>query len=136
MTDAVRVDGLTAFSRKLRKLDPEVAKSLRLALNDATDVIVEHAVPRIPKRTGRAARTVKSMSTRTQARVSGGSARAPYYPWLDFGGRVGRKKATKRAFLKKGRYLFAAYHENEDEFVAILADRLEQAARRAGLAVT
>jgi hypothetical protein len=63
----------------------------------------------VPRRTGRAGGTIKAASTRTEARVSEGGARAPYMPWLDFGGRVGRKNSVKRPFLKEGRYIWKSF---------------------------
>lgn len=136
MADAVRVTGLAEFNRALKRLDDQAPKQLRLALNDVADVVIRHARPLVPRRTGRAAASMKARSTRTAVRVAAGGRRAPYYPWLDFGGRVGRRKATKRAFLREGRYLYRAYFDNEDEFADVLTDRLRGAARRAGLQVT
>jgi hypothetical protein len=136
MADAVRVTGLREFNRAIKRLDATAPKALRLALNDVADVVVRHARPLVPRRTGRAAASLRARSTRSKVRVAAGGKRAPYYPWLDFGGRVGRRKATKRAFLKEGRYLYRSYFENQDEFVDVLADRLRGTADRAGLRVT
>jgi hypothetical protein len=134
--EALQIVGLKEFNRNLKRLDATAPKGLRLALNDVADVVVRRARPKVPKRSGRAAASLKARSTRTSVRVAAGGRKAPYYPWLDFGGRVGRRKATRRAFLKEGRYLYKAYYDHEDEFVDVLADRLAKAARRAGLAVT
>jgi hypothetical protein len=135
MADFIRIDGLADFSRKLRKVDTNLAKGLRLALNDAAGIVVDAARPEIPRRTGRAEASVKARSTRTQARVSGGGNRAPYYPWLDFGGRVGRNRSVERPFLKEGRYIYQGYFDRKEE----IADRLQSAivgvAVAAGLAV-
>lgn len=135
MAEAIRIDGLAEFSRALRKMDSDLPKGLRVALNDAVNVVIDAALPNVPRRTGRAAATLKAKSTRNLARASGGSARAPYYPWLDFGGRVGRRKATKRAFLKDGRYLYPAYFSNRDEFERVMTKAIVDLARGAGLAV-
>lgn len=136
MSDPIKVDGLAQFSRDLRKLDADLPKALRLALNEAADVIVGYAVPRIPKRTGRAARSVKARSTRTAVRVVGGGNRAPYYPWLDFGGRVGPKKSVHRPFLKDGRYIYEGYFVKRSEFSEVLERALLGVARQAGIEVT
>src|SRR6266516_6672861 len=101
MAEAIRIDGLAEFTRNLRKLDAEVPKALRVALNGCAEIVLGYARPRVPSRSGRAASTLRARSTRTAVRVSAGGRRAPYYPWLDFGGRVGRHKKTRRAFIRE-----------------------------------
>lgn len=133
--DAIKVEGLKEFGRRLKAVDKELPKMVRLALNEAANTVVDEAVPNIPRRSGRAARAVKARSTRTMARVAGGSARAAYYPWLDFGGRVGRNNSVERPFKPKGRYLYPAYFKLRDsgEFEEALSESLEDVARRAGI---
>lgn len=135
MTDPIKVTGLAEFRRNLKKLDTDLPKALRIALNGAANIIVTEAAGRIPKRTGKAAASLKARSTQSQSRVSAGGNRAPYYPWLDFGGRVGRKKSVKRPFLKHGRYIFQAYADKGDEFAEVLSKALVQVARDAGVEV-
>lgn len=137
MTEPIRIDGLKEFQRNLKKLNADLPKAVRVALNEAADVVVGAAVTRIPKRTGRAARSVKARSTRTAVRVSGGGNRAAYYPWLEFGGRVGRKKAVRRAFLPEGRYIYGAYADKRDsgEFGEVLQRALLDVVREAGIEV-
>lgn len=134
---AITVDGLKQFSRDLKQLDRDLPKALRIALNQASDVIVSDARPGVPTRSGRAAGSIKAKSTRTKARVAGGSSRAPYYPWLDFGGSVGRRNSVHRPFLKRGRYLYAAYFRARDAgtFQQQLVKALADVARSAGLEV-
>lgn len=133
MTEPIRIDGLTQFVRSLRKLDAELPKAVRLALNAAADVIVGEARPRIPVRTGRAARSVKAQSTRTAVRVVGGGPKVPYYSWLDFGGRVGRNRSVARPFRKEGRYIYAAYFDSRAKVAAVLERELAAVVRSAGL---
>jgi len=135
MADAIRVDGLAQFSRNLRKLNADLPKALRIALNDAANVVVDYARPRVPRRTGRAQSTIKARSTRTAVRVVAGGRRAPYFPWLDFGGRVGRRKSVRRAFYAEGRYLWVGLRVKRPEFEAALTKALLDAARSAGVEV-
>lgn len=132
----IRIDGLAQFSRALRKLDADAPKGLRLAFNEAADVVIAHVRPKIPKRSGRAARSLKAKSTRTQARVGVGGPSAPYYPWLDFGGRVGRRKRTVRPFIKEGRYLFPGLSESHRDVQRVLERTLSGVVRAAGLEET
>jgi mRNA-degrading endonuclease RelE of RelBE toxin-antitoxin system len=134
---AVKVDGLAQFQRDLKKLDSDLPKALRVALNKAADVIVTDARPEVPKRTGRAQGSVRARSTRTAVRVSAGGRRAPYYPWLDFGGKVGRHRSVSRAFFTDGRYLYPTYFRRRDagEFQEVLAAALLDVASAAGIEV-
>lgn len=133
--EPIKVTGLAEFNRNLRKLDSELPKVLRLAHNEAAQLIVDYARPRVPRKSGRAAGTIKAKSTRTETRVSGGSKRVSYYPWLDFGGRVGPKRSVRRPFIKQGRYLYPALGANYDEFTALLERKLIDVARQVGVEV-
>lgn len=138
MSEAIKVVGLAEFNRSLKRMDAELPKALRVALNQSVDVVVRDAQAQVPRRSGRAAASIRAQSTRTVARVKAGGRRAPYYPWLDFGGAVGRHKSVKRAFLKQGRYIYDAYFKRRDsgEFAEILATTLADVARSAGLEVS
>lgn len=136
MPEPIKIDGLAQFVRDLKKIDADLPKALRVALNEAADVVIGYARPRIPRRSGRAQASIKARSTRSAVRVVGGSTRAPYYPWLDFGGRVGRSKAVSRPFLKEGRYLYAGYFAKQAEFEEVLTRALIDVARQAGVEVT
>lgn len=138
MAGAIRIKGLDQFNRNLRRMDRELPKGLRIALNEAADAVIDEARPDIPRRTGRAQAAIRGKSTRTLSRVSGGNARAPYYPWLDFGGK-GKKpgRPSSRPFKKDGRYLYPAYFRKRDsgEFERILTAALLKVARTAGVGV-
>jgi hypothetical protein len=135
MTDAVKIEGFKEFRRNLRALDRDLGKAVRLAFNDAADLVVQDARARVPARSGRARGTVRALSTQTFARVSGGGNRAPYYPWLDFGGRVGRRHAVRRPFLKEGRYIYRSFSQNRGRFIEVMQDGLVKVARDAGFEV-
>lgn len=134
--DPIKIEGLAEFSRSLRKLDAELPKGLRLAGNEAAQIVVDWAVARVPRKTGRAAQSIKARSTRTEARVVGYGAQVPYGPWLDFGGRVGRAKSVKRPFIKSGRFIYPGYSNNADQIHEVLVKALLRVAESADLAVT
>lgn len=133
--EPVKITGLSEFTRNLKKINADLPKVLRLAHNEAGQLIVDYARPRVPNKTGRAAGTIKTRSTRTETRVQGGSKRVPWYAWLDFGGRVGRSRSVHRPFIKQGRYLYPALGANYDKFVAVLEEKLIEVARQAGVEV-
>lgn len=132
----IRIQGLAEFNRALRKIDSDLPKALRLAQNEAAQIVVDWAKPRVPKRSGKAARSVKAKSTRTSARVSGGGARVPYLPFLDYGGSVGRNRSVKRPFLKGGRYIYPGYARNQEKVAEKLTEALVRVASNAGIEVT
>ena len=138
MSDAIRIDGLTRFSKAIKEIDAGLPKTLRLALNQVADVVVTAARPRIPSRTGKARGSVKAASLKDKVRIRAGGSKAPYYPWLDYGGE-GRIKGrpTKRPFVKSGRYLYPAYYQKRDsgEFGTILTTVLLDVVEAAGIEV-
>lgn len=133
MAEVIRITGLKEFKRHLRQLDSTLPKGLRLAGNKAAEIVVAEAKPRVPRRTGRAAGSVRAASTQASARVKGGGARVPYYPWLDFGGSVGRNNSVHRPFLKEGRYIWKAFADRRAAVQDELKDALVDVARKAGL---
>lgn len=135
MTDAIQVRGLSEFVRNLGKLDADLPKVIRQGLNEVADVIITDAVPRVPRRSGAAARSIKARSLRDAVRVVGGSKRVPYYPWLDFGGRVGRDRSVVRPFKKDGRYIYDSYYRTKPRIGEQLEVVLLNGARTAGIEV-
>lgn len=123
--DAIKVDGLQQFGRNLKKLDSDLPKAVRIALNEAVTDVADDAKGMVPHRRGKASGSIKPKSTRTLARIAAGGSRAPYYPWLDFGGSVGRKRSVTRQFRKKGRYLYKAYFRARDS--GAVQEKLEKA---------
>lgn len=133
--DPIKVEGLAEFRRNLRTLDSNLGKAMRIALNDSAGIVVDWAQARVPSRSGKARGSVRAKSTQTEARVEGGGKRVSYYPWLDFGGRVGRKRSVKRPFIKSGRYIYPGYTSNREEVQARLLKALLQVCDESGLAV-
>lgn len=133
--EPIRIQGLAEFQRKIGRLDSDLPKAMRLAMNKSADVVISYAKPRVPTRTGRARRSIRPRSTRTSVRVFGGSKRVSYYPWLDFGGKVGPKQSVVRPFFKEGRYLWKALAVKRAELTRVLTDSIVQTARQAGIEV-
>jgi hypothetical protein len=131
----IAVSGLKEFSKALRQLDAEAPKALRVAWNAAAGLVIDYAKPRIPKRTGAAAATLKPRSTRTAVRVSFGGSKAPYMPWLDFGGRVGPGRSVARPFVSEGRYVYKGLAVRRGAITDVMERGVADVARRAGLEV-
>jgi len=133
LIDAVRIEGLAQLNRSLRSLSADAPKALRLAGNEAARIVVDAARAGVPRRTGRAAASIRAASTRTATRVTAGGKRAPYFPWLDYGGRVGRNNTARRPFIADGRYVYPAFRAHRSEFEQVLAKALERVIQDSGL---
>ena len=134
---ALQVSGLKEFRKAVKAAGNDMPKALRVAMNKAAELVVDEARPHVPKMSGRAAASIRPQSTQTAVRVTAGGRKAPYYPWLDFGGRVGRRKATVRPFSPDGRFIYPAYFKLRDEgrFVDVMSAALIDVAAAAGLEV-
>lgn len=133
MADAIRIQGLNEFVRGLKAIDNELPKVLRVAFNTSGETIITDARIGIPTRSGKAKASVRASSTQKAFRITGGSRKVPYYPWLDFGGTAPR--AGTRPFRKDGRYIYASYFKHRDELAVNLEAALLDAARAAGVEV-
>lgn len=136
MAEPIEVVGLVQLSRSLRKIGADAPKALRVAINGVAGRLVDLIRPRIPRLTGRAAGSLRASSTRTAARIGVGGARAPYYPWLDFGGRTGPARSVERPFYKEGRYVYPTLRDERTKIERDLGDALVGVATDAGLDVT
>jgi hypothetical protein len=137
MVGKIEVAGLRDFQRQLKAMDAGLPKQLRLALNEASKVVIDYAGARMPSRSGRAKASLKARSTQRTARVALGGSRAPWAPWLDFGGegRV-RGRPAHRDFIKAGRYVYPALDIKRTEITEIMSEALTQLAKDAGLEVS
>lgn len=136
--EPIKVTGLRELRAGLKAIDSDMPKVLRTGLNDVVQIVIDEARPHIPRRTGRAAATLKGQSTQNKARVKAGGGRAPYFPWLDFGGkRRGRGGGVAhRQFREKGRFVWLAFGEKKAEVMQALTDALVAVAKQAGIEVT
>lgn len=130
----VEVGGLAQLSRGLKAIDSGAPKELRLALNEAAQLLIDETRPKIPTVTGAARRSLVARSTRTSARISIGGKKAPYVPWLDFGGQ-GKKpgRPPKRPFIKEGRYVYATLRQIRPKIEAQLEESISRVIANAGL---
>lgn len=134
MEQRIAIGGLSQLSRGLRAVDAEAPKRLRLAFNEAADLLIAEARPTIPSVSGAARRSLVARSTRTSARVGVGGRRAPYYPWLDFGGQGRRAgRPAPREFIREGRYLYPALVRIRPRIEQLLDRELSAVVAAAGL---
>lgn len=131
--EPVKIKGLRDLQAALKNLDGESQKLLRVTLNEVAEGVAAGARRRVPAKTGRARASVKAASSQREARVKGGGAKAAYYPWLEFGGKVGRNKSVKRPFVNGGRYIYPTYAANRPSIMTGLDLAISKLIDQAGL---
>lgn len=136
MVAAITINGLRELQGALKAAENATPKMLRLALNEAAGVVLDHARPQVPSKTGAARGSMKVRSTQREARVAAGGRKALYYPFLDFGGAVGRNNSVKRPFYQEGRYIYPTLRKRHEEIIGSMAEALAGVVRDAGLEVT
>jgi hypothetical protein len=132
---AIEIRGLAELQRSLKAIDGQSQKKLRLVLNKSVEVISEGVQRLVPMDSGSARASVKNRSTQREARIRAGGNKAPYYPWLDFGGSVGRSNSVKRAFFKNGRYLYPTFDRRRAWFYNEMGKGLTKLIEESGLDV-
>lgn len=136
MTQRVTVVGLKEFQKALRTMDRDLPKQLRVGLNEIAVFVVGKAQPKVARRSGRAAGSMRAASSQREARIRAGGGKAPYYPWLDFGGGVGPNKSVRRPFIREGRYIYPTVDEHRTDIETIAARVLTVVATGAGLEIS
>lgn len=164
-----KVQGLGQLVASLKKVAPETRREFVAALKGVGKVVADDAKGAMPRRSGKARRTVKVKVVARRGAdgvvISEGGAVAPYVPWLDFGGSVGRGRTTTkrvtvsrhasgrvqvrarslggmgtgsvtRPFTADGRYLYPALKRHTDDMEQAVRQAVATAVTSAGLEVT
>ena len=133
MAVTVKVTGVAEFNAALRRADKAAKEKLQAAGREAAGLVASFAEGRIERLSGAAARSIRILSATGATKVSGGDTNTPYFAWLDFGGRVGRKKSVRRRFIKSGRYIVPGYAENQEKINEILTNAVRAAFEQSGI---
>jgi hypothetical protein len=142
---SVKITGLRELTAAFKKLDAELPKELKGSFLVVARHVVGAAQQRMPFVSGRAAGSVKARASTRGASIAFGGTAAPYMPWLDFGGSVGRghkpgvggSGSIKRPWLgaphsPAGRYVYPAIAEAKPETEAAVDAAVKHAAFSAG----
>lgn len=137
-----------AYAQALKAIDKDQAKELRNGLRRIAKQITDEIRPKVPRgKTGRARRSVKPRASEGGAGVAFGGKTAPYYPWLDFGGTVGRghrrgapysgsiERTYKGPPYGSGRYVYPTIEANLEEIKEAADDVIVTLVRRNGLRI-
>lgn len=143
----IKVLGLRELSRGFKQLDAGLDGALKTAFLKIADHVVGVVQQRMPWEVGRAARSVKARASTRGASIAAYGQAAPYGPWLDFGGSVGRghqpgvpwSGAIKRDWRGvpsgSGRYIYPAISEERAATAEAALDAVETAAKKASFEV-
>lgn len=131
----VEVSGLKEFNRAVNVAAKEVPGVVQTISLKAGVMVVESAVPTIPRRSGKAAKSVQALATSNGVKVTGGNGIA-YFRWLAIGGRSGRNLSNVRRIVKPDRYLAPAYRREQAAIEAMAQRELTNALKRSGFEVT
>lgn len=122
MPAEIQVEGLAAFRRGLKQIDPQLQKDFRNEILPIARKVADDARGRVPSRSGRARGSIKAGVSGNNAYVQGGKSSVPYYGWLDFGSRTpksGQPRSTgpwkgSGTGPKRGRAIYPAIDDNRD----------------------
>ena len=143
MAAQVQIRGIRELRSAFKRVDAEIPKELRKVLKDIALSVVAGIAAKVPRVSGKAARSVRARSSQTGAAIAVGGATAPYYPWLDFGGTVGRghrpgvpwSGSVHRDMPVGGRYVYPTIAEKRDDIDRAVEAALVRASHIAGFEV-
>lgn len=111
MDTKVQVQGLGQLRSALRKVQADLPKELNVEFGRIAEQVAARVRPLVPHRSGKAAASVQGKSG---GKIAFGGRQAEYYPWLDFGGRVGRGRSVIRPIVSGGRYVYPTIADSRD----------------------
>lgn len=131
----VIVGGLRDLNKALKAADLDAVDAMKAALKAIAEGVAVDVRSRVPHASGRAAASYKPRGGVKGAAIAYGGGKAPYAPWLDFGGRVGKARSVKRPIVKGGRYLYPAIADNMEDVQAKVAEAISDITGRYGFKV-
>lgn len=132
----IEVKGIKELQKSLRDIDKTLPKELAAGLAEAAQIVLSAAQPKVPYLTGAAQGSMKVRKSQRSASIAVGGTKAPYFPWLDFGGRVGPTKETRRPFLHEGRFIYPTLREKRGEVNAKIDEVMKRLAAQNGFDTT
>lgn len=112
--------------------------ALDAAVDDATKLIAHGVLTaarrKVPRgRSGNARASLRLVGSSGTQTITGGGQKAPYYAWLDFGGRTGIRNSVHRTYKRGGRYIFPGLVSQSAEIAQALDRAVDDALRAGGL---
>lgn len=125
-----KVVGLRETQRRLRKMDREATKKLRVANKEAAEVVKDEAKVQVPVRSGKLQRSVGVKASQTSAAVKAGTkSTVPYGNPVHWGW----QRRPQGGSNPKTMFLWRAVRDTHDEFVEAYDEAMDKARKSAGL---
>lgn len=128
----IRIRGLREVISALRRIDADIPGEMKEGMTNVAESVASRVRSKVPVLTGRARDSVKGRGGQSKASIVAGGRAAPHYPWLDFGGRVGRNKSISRPFIEKGRYIYPTIAEHDADIRRETDELLKGLIKKAG----
>ena len=137
----VEIEGLREFRNAIRRVEPGMQKQLQKRFKALAVVVADRIRAKVPVGdTGNAAASVRARATQTSAAVFAGGVKAPYFPFLDFGGSTGRGHvvgsgggAVRRDMPTGGRYVYPVIGEMRGDITREANKALDDTLHEVGL---
>ena len=124
------ISGLAEWQASVSSFSSSVDRRVQKMVAMAAAGIVADARTLIPR--GPSGRARASLTAR-DGLITGGGSKAPYFGWLVFGGRVGRRDSVRRSFVPGGRWIWPTWMKSRTDILTSMENGLMEAAREAGL---
>ncbi len=134
MKGQVNVTGLRELNRGLKAYD-QAPQEMRDVMKGIAEGVAQDVRHRVPRRSGKMAASYKARGGVKGASIAYGGNKAPYAPWIEFGGRVGSKLTTKRPVIRGGRYLYPTIAKNLEDVQAKTAAALNRITAKYGMRI-
>ena len=134
MADSLKVEvrGIRELSSAFKRVDAELPKELKAAFLRIAGSVTDVARGKVPVISGKAASSIKPRASARGASIAFGGTAAEYFPWLNFGGRVGRNQSIVRERVEPDRYIYATIIAKRGETEAAVDGAVKEVARQAG----
>ncbi len=131
---SVKVTGLREVNAALKEVERGLPKAMQVEFKAIAEVIAESARGKVPRKTGAAAGSIRARATQRGAGIafSDSDGSVPYFPWLNFGGRVGRHGSIERSTVTPDRYIYSSILSARDETMRAVDDAVKKVAGQAG----
>lgn len=128
----IDIKGIKELQRAFSKMDGEMKSALKRAFLPIAQRVASAVQGKVPRQSGKAAGSIKAKASNYGASIAFGGSQAEYYPWLDFGGAVGRNDSIKRPFIPEGRYVYPTIADEGDELEHEVDEAIRRLAESAG----
>lgn len=137
----VEIRGLRELASAFKAVDAGLPRQLRTEYLGVARVVADRIAGRVSRgSSGRAAGSIKPRASQRGASIAAGGSAAEYYPWLDFGGSVGKghrpgvpwSGSIRRDAPDGGRYIYPTIAGSGDEIREGTEAAIKRAAEAAG----